>query len=53
MLGMSKEAYGETGDRVVAPAVDEIYKSFGAISMTSIIINLKPDFLFRKVLLHL
>ena len=46
MLGMIKEAYKESGDRVVAPALEEICKNFGTIATPSIIITLKADFLF-------
>ena len=48
MLGMSKEAYGENGDMLVVPAVEERCKSFGTISIPSISIILKADYLFRK-----
>ena len=53
MIGMSKEAYVESGSRVVAPAVEERCKYFGTIDIPSITIMLKADLMFRKILLLL
>ena len=50
---MSREAYGESGDRVVAPEVKDRCKIFGTIAIPSIIITLKAGLLFRKFLLLL
>ena len=51
MVGMSKEEYGENGDEIVVPAVEEICKSFGTIAIIYITISLKAYSLFRKILL--
>ena len=40
IVGMSKEAYGENGDRVVVQAVVERYKNFVTIAIPSIAITL-------------
>ena len=53
MVGMSKEAYGEICDRVVAPAVEDRCKNVGTISTPYINITIKDDFLFIKFLLLL
>ena len=51
MVGMSKETSGENGDIIVVPEVEERRKSFGVISIPTITITLKADFLFRNSLL--
>ena len=53
MVGMSKEASGESGDRVVEPEVEEGRKQFGTIKTPPITISLKAVLLFRKFLLLL
>ena len=47
MVGMSKELWGENGDRVVAPTEEDKCKNFGTIPTPSINITLKANFLFR------
>ena len=51
MVGMSKEAEGENGDRILVPAVEEICKIFGTISIPSITLTPKAYFMFIKILL--
>ena len=53
MLGMSKEAWRESGKRFVAPGVEERYKNFGTIAIPFITITLKDNFMFRNFLLLL
>ena len=55
MVGMSKEAYRESGNRVVAPAVEYIWNNFGTIVIPyiSITVTLEADLLLRKFLLYL
>ena len=52
-VGMSREAYGESGDRVVAPAAKERCKFVGTISTPSITTTLKHCLLFINFLLLL
>ena len=52
-VGMSRVAYGESGDRVVAPAVKDICKHFGTIAIPPITTTLKAGLLFRIFLLLL
>ena len=47
------EAYGESGNRVVAPAVKQRCKTFGTISIPSISSTITVGFLFRNFLLLL
>ena len=51
MIGMSKEEYGENGDMIAVPSVEERCKSFGTIAIPSITIAPKYDFLFIIFLL--
>ena len=53
MVGMSKESYGESGNRIVAPSVDDICKNFDTFAIPYITINLKSDLMFRNVFLLL
>ena len=53
MVGIIKEAYGESVNRVVGPAVEWRYKKFRTIYNHSMNINLKAGFLFIDVLLLL
>ena len=53
MVGASKEAKGESGNRIEAPAVKERCKHFGTVVIPPIAITLKADALFRKFVLLL
>ena len=45
---MRREAYGESGDRVVTPSVKEICKHFGTISTPYITTTLKYGLMLIK-----
>ena len=49
MVGMSKESYGESGNRIVSPSVDDRCKNFDTFAIPYITINLKADLIFRNV----
>ena len=48
MVGIIKDSFGENGDRIVVPAVEEICKNFGTIAIPSITITLKANFIFGR-----
>ena len=50
MVGMSKEAWGENGNRVVVTYVEEICKNSGTIATPYTTITLKADLLLISII---
>ena len=53
MVGSHKESYGESDDRVVAPAIEDRCKHFCTVGIPFTVVSLKIDVMFIYFILLL